>query len=276
MEAESSTGTPGPSPAPEGGSSWLVFADAGDTEAKETLAGVYDRLGHGAENGTWRNFYLTSAMELRHGENTALLNAANPEMVMALTTGMLLDSIAVRIDGPRAWHEDLTIDLVLTDEDQRHRLTLHNGALTHRTLRREPRTPAGLTLTLTKPQLLGVLAGKGLDGVTTDGDPALLTRLFSYVTQPDRASRSSPPEHRTPRKDPAEPPSRPGSSHPRRRRPGRGTLLSHQKETLVRRADLRRLTPHGGACHNVPVGTVNSGRQEKRRDVEETSAHGSR
>ncbi|MEV7671028.1 alkyl sulfatase dimerization domain-containing protein [Streptomyces sp. NPDC088752] len=163
----------------------LVFADPGGIEAKETLAQVYDRLGHGAENGTWRNFYLTSAMELRHGENAALLDTANPEMAMALTTDMLLDSVAVRIDGPRAWHEDLTLDLVLTDEDARHRLTLHNGALTHRPLRGAPRTPAGLTLTLTKPQLLGVLAGKGLDGITTDGDPALLTRLFSYVTQPD-------------------------------------------------------------------------------------------
>lgn len=163
----------------------LVLADSGDADAKEALAGVYDRLGHGAENGTWRNFYLTSAMELRHGENAALLDTANPEMAMALTTDMLLDSIAVRIDGPRAWQEDLTIDLVLTDEDKRHRLTLHNGALTHRALRREPRTPAGLTLTLTKPQLLGVLAGKGLDGTTTDGDPALLTRLFSCTTQPD-------------------------------------------------------------------------------------------
>ncbi|MFF9147469.1 alkyl/aryl-sulfatase [Streptomyces sp. NPDC014861] len=163
----------------------LVFADPGDTEAKETLAQVYTRLGHGAENGPWRNFYLTSAMELRHGENAALLDAANPEMVRALTTGMLLDSLAIRIDGPRAWHEDLTLDLVLTDEDARHRLTLHNGALTHRTLDGAPRTPAGLTLTLTKPQLLGVLAGKGLEGVTTDGDPSLLDRLFSYVTQPD-------------------------------------------------------------------------------------------
>ncbi|MFB7339142.1 alkyl/aryl-sulfatase [Streptomyces hydrogenans] len=163
----------------------LVFADPGDTEAKETLAGVYDRLGHGAENGPWRNFYLTSAMELRHGVNPALLDAAGPELLRALTTGMLLDSLAIRIDGPRAWDEDLTVDLVLTDEDTRHRLTLHNGALTHRTQGGTPRTPAGLTLTLTRPQLLGVLAGQGLDGITTDGDPALLARLLSYVTDAD-------------------------------------------------------------------------------------------
>ncbi|WP_327659932.1 MULTISPECIES: alkyl sulfatase C-terminal domain-containing protein [unclassified Streptomyces] len=46
---------------------------------------------------------------------------------------MPLDAIAIRIDGPRACDENLTVDLVLTDENTRHRLTLHNGALTHRT-----------------------------------------------------------------------------------------------------------------------------------------------
>ncbi|MCX5123787.1 alkyl/aryl-sulfatase [Streptomyces sp. NBC_00347] len=164
----------------------LVFAEPGRTDAKEALAGVYDTLGHGAENGPWRNFYLTSAMELRHGENAALLDTANPEMATALTADMLIDSIAVRIDGPRAWDEDLTIDLVLTDEGSHHRLTLHNGALTHRTVT-DPRTPAGLTLTLTKPQLLAVLAGRAPDSISTAGSPALLSRLFSYVTKADAA-----------------------------------------------------------------------------------------
>ncbi|MER5948470.1 alkyl sulfatase dimerization domain-containing protein [Streptomyces sp. NPDC001904] len=164
----------------------VVFAAPDNTDAKQTLAGVYDRLGQGSENGTWRNFYLTSAMELRHGVNAITLDTTNPEMAMALTTDMVLDSIAIRIDGPRAWADDLTVDLVLTDEDRRHRLTLHNGALTHRTVT-APRTEAGLTLTLTKPQLLGVLAGKGLDGITTDGDASLLARLLSYVTRPDTA-----------------------------------------------------------------------------------------
>jgi alkyl sulfatase BDS1-like metallo-beta-lactamase superfamily hydrolase len=150
---------------------------------------VYETLGHGAENGTWRNFYLMAAVELREGPGTILLDAANPEMVMALTTEMLIDSIAVRVDGPRAWEESLTVDLVLTDEGSRHRLTLHNGALTHRAvpLDTAPRTAAQCTLTLTKPQLLGVLAGKGLDGIQHDGDPAVLARLFSYVTEPDKS-----------------------------------------------------------------------------------------
>ncbi|UGT65231.1 hypothetical protein LTT61_00750 [Nocardia asteroides] len=41
-----------------------------------------------------------------------------------------------------------------------------------------------LTLELTKPQLLGILAGKGLDGVSHSGDPAVLQRLFGLLDTP--------------------------------------------------------------------------------------------
>nr|WP_318209639.1 alkyl sulfatase dimerization domain-containing protein [Streptomyces sp. SJL17-1] len=51
----------------------LVFADAEDTEAKNALASVYERLGRGAENGTWRNFSLSAALELRSGAGGGLL-----------------------------------------------------------------------------------------------------------------------------------------------------------------------------------------------------------
>ncbi|MFI2213893.1 alkyl/aryl-sulfatase [Streptomyces sp. NPDC020141] len=167
----------------------IVFADPSHAEAAETLAGVYERLGHGCENATWRNFYLTAAGELRHGVNPAVLDTADPELTSALTVGMLLDSVAVRVDGPSAWDEDLTVDLVLTDERRRHRLTLRHGALTHRDypLYHTSEIPAGLTLTLAKPQLLGVLAGGApdADGVRTEGDPGLLARLFSHVTAAD-------------------------------------------------------------------------------------------
>ncbi|MGR3868826.1 alkyl/aryl-sulfatase [Streptomyces graminifolii] len=167
----------------------VVFADPDNKHARNALADVYDRLGQGAENGTWRNFYLTGALELRQGPGTILLDMGGAEVAMALTVDMLIDSIAVRVDGPKAWEEDLTIDLVVTDEHRRHRLTLHNGALTHRATKADASvaTPAGLTLTLTKPQLLGMLAGKGLDGISVDGDPELLRRLFAVLAEPDKS-----------------------------------------------------------------------------------------
>ncbi|GHA96993.1 alkyl/aryl-sulfatase [Streptomyces termitum] len=174
----------------------LVFADPEDAAAKETLAGVYERLGFGAENATWRNFYLRGAQELREGVVLDVVDMTNPEMARALTVPMLIDSLAVRIDGPRAWDDDLTLDLVLTDGPGgpgapggavTRRLTLSRGALTHRELSGPPRSPAGLTLTLDKERLLGLLAGRDPAelGVGVDGDPALLARLFSYVTTPD-------------------------------------------------------------------------------------------
>ncbi|WP_405907557.1 alkyl sulfatase dimerization domain-containing protein [Streptomyces sp. NBC_00828] len=164
----------------------VVFAEPGNTEAKETLAGVYDRLGQGSENGPWRNFYLTAAMELRKGAGHVSIDTANAEMASALTVSMLLDSLAVRIDGPRAWDDRLTLDLVVIDEQRRHRVNLHNGALTHRAMpvHHTPKPHAGLTLILTRAELLGVLAGKGLTGIETDGDPELLARLLSYASEP--------------------------------------------------------------------------------------------
>ncbi|WP_369260715.1 alkyl/aryl-sulfatase [Streptomyces sp. R35] len=167
----------------------VVFADPSNTAAKEALAGVYDRLGHGAENGTWRNFYLTAALELREGPAGSDLDTAGSEIASALTVSMLLDSLAVRIDGPRAWNEHLTLDFVVIDEQRRHRVNLHHGALTHRSMpvHHTPKPHAGLTLILTRPELRGLLAGQGLAGIETDGDTELLARLLSYASEPDKA-----------------------------------------------------------------------------------------
>ncbi|MFJ2017432.1 alkyl/aryl-sulfatase [Streptomyces nodosus] len=167
----------------------LVFAAPDHEAAKEALADVYRRLGHGAENGPWRNIYLTAAQELLGNADGPAVATDASGMTSALTVGMLLDSLAVRIDGPRAAREPrLIIDLVVIDEQRRHRINLEHGALTHRSLPlyRTPRPHAGLTLTLTRPELLGLLMGKGLAGIETEGDRGLLKRLFSYVTRPDR------------------------------------------------------------------------------------------
>jgi alkyl sulfatase BDS1-like metallo-beta-lactamase superfamily hydrolase len=160
-----------------------VFADPGAAVVKELLAAVYERLGHGAENGTWRNFFLMGALELNRGAMPPPVNIAAPDMLAALSVEQLFDSIAICVNGPRAWAEALTIDWDFTDEQARYRMTLSNGALIH--------WPGGgqgeadLTVTLTKPALLGLLAGGGLAGVQTAGDAGVIQRLLSLLDQPD-------------------------------------------------------------------------------------------
>ncbi|WP_328580858.1 alkyl/aryl-sulfatase [Streptomyces sp. NBC_00370] len=165
-----------------------VFAAPDNTAAKHALAAVYETLGHGSENGTWRNFYLMGAQELRGSVAHTALETTNPEMAAALTVDMLIDSLAVRVDGPRAWHERVTMTWNVTDEGRAWHLRLSNGALTYRSAEIAGPAPApadDLTLTLTKPQLLGVLAGKGLDGVRVEGDPAALAKLTALLDTPD-------------------------------------------------------------------------------------------
>ncbi|NUT12146.1 MAG: MBL fold metallo-hydrolase, partial [Nonomuraea sp.] len=159
-----------------------VFADDTDSRARSMLAEVYTRLGHGSENGTWRNFYLVGAMELTGDVVPANLDTTSPEMLDALTLDQIFDSLAIRVDGPRAWNESLSIDWQLTDANQRHRTTLSNGALVQQS--DPPPQPVDLTLTLTRPRLLGLLAGEAADGIQHEGDMNVLSRLTAVLDDP--------------------------------------------------------------------------------------------
>lgn len=160
-----------------------VFAAPDNHEAKAALAQTYQRLGFGAENATWRCFYLTGDYELRHGVRPTALNLGGG-MAAALTIDQLFDTLAIRVNGPRAAQDSFRIEWHFTDLDTVLRLTLSNGVLIRTT---DPRSKADidLTLNLTKTQLLGILAGKGLDGIDYSGDPAVLQRLFGLLDDPD-------------------------------------------------------------------------------------------
>ncbi|MBP2320816.1 alkyl sulfatase BDS1-like metallo-beta-lactamase superfamily hydrolase [Kibdelosporangium banguiense] len=161
-----------------------VFADPNDAAARDALAEVYDKLGYGCENATWRTFYLTGAYELRHGVKPSPVTTAG--MAAALTVQQLFDSLAVRLDGPRAAAESLVIDWRFTDSGTTVRLTLSNGALIQTENPKSPATP-DLTITLTERELLGLLATQRLDGIDHDGDPAALPRLMGLLETPNEA-----------------------------------------------------------------------------------------
>ena len=163
-----------------------VFADPGDAATRDALAGIYERLGFGAENATWRSFYLTGALELRHGAKPPPVADLGAGMAGALTIEQLFDTLAIRVDGPRAAAESLAIDWHFTDTGTTVRLALSNGALIQ-TENPATKVAADLTLTLTKPQLLGLLAGRGLDGIENAGDPSALSKLIGLLDTPDPA-----------------------------------------------------------------------------------------
>ncbi|ONM46736.1 alkyl/aryl-sulfatase [Nocardia donostiensis] len=164
-----------------------VFAAPADERARQALAEVYDRLGYGAENGTWRNFFLVGARELRHGPTPVDLQTTAPQMMAALSVEMIIDSLAVRIDGPRAAETGFVMDWKLPDENRVVRMTLSNGALTQRTGTPEAplRGTANLTMTLTKQQLLGILTSADTEGVDFDGDRSVLEKLTGLLDTPD-------------------------------------------------------------------------------------------
>jgi linear primary-alkylsulfatase len=110
----------------------VVFSDPDNTEARHLQADALEQLGYQAENGTWRDFYLSGAKELRDGVTVAPVpNTASPDLVKTMTTEMLLDFLAVRLNGPKAAEKSYEFDLNLTDLDQSYLLEVGNGVLNY-------------------------------------------------------------------------------------------------------------------------------------------------
>jgi alkyl sulfatase BDS1-like metallo-beta-lactamase superfamily hydrolase len=161
----------------------VVFAQPDHDEAKKLLASSYTTLGFGAENATWRNFYLMGAKELRDGIAPQPTAVGGHDMIAALTVVQIFDSIAIRIDGPKAWALDFAVDWHFTDIDEKWRTTLSNGVFVPE--RDAPEDDVALSVTLTRPQLMSLLAGRDLDKPTFDGDVTVLQSLVGVIDTVD-------------------------------------------------------------------------------------------
>ena len=162
-----------------------VFADPENAAARELYAATLEQLAYGAENGTWRNFFLSGATELREGNFGTPTKTNAPEILAQLSVEQLLDSVAIAVDGPKAWDLDLALDITLVDENRNFRVTLRNGVLVYVQKDADPAS-AGVTLELTKPRLLALVAGDQTSpGLSIAGDPSVLTSLTSVLGRGD-------------------------------------------------------------------------------------------
>jgi alkyl sulfatase BDS1-like metallo-beta-lactamase superfamily hydrolase len=169
----------------------VVFADPQNQAARDLQADALEQLGYQAENGPWRNFYLTGAKELREGvKQLPAPNTASPDTVRAMSLDLFFDYIGMRVNGPKAAGKAITLNFVFPDTKQQYLVELSDGALSHLANRQAPKADATIRIdraTLNEIVLGGttlekeIVAGK----VKVDGDAKKLGELVALLDKFD-------------------------------------------------------------------------------------------
>ncbi len=147
----------------------VVFADPTNAAARDLQARALEQLGYQAESGPWRNFYLTGAQELRRGVAKASAGSTvSPDSIRAMPLDLFFDYLGVRLNGPKAAGQTMTINWNFTDTQEKFALALEHGALNHTANRQEK--DADATVTLTRAALNEIILG---------GKPKLEAKLAS-------------------------------------------------------------------------------------------------
>ncbi|MDO4538015.1 MAG: alkyl sulfatase dimerization domain-containing protein [Coriobacteriales bacterium] len=165
----------------------LVFADPTNEKARLLCADALEQLGYQAESGTWRNAYLTGALELRHGNVTAKIKSAqrSNDVRNNLTPDMLWDFLGISLDKEAMADDDIRINVTLSDLNKRYLLRIKNGPLLHFEDMQDEN--AQLSLTGPKAALL-LLVSHDMDQlkkfVQVEGDEALLAKIMDCMDAP--------------------------------------------------------------------------------------------
>lgn len=163
----------------------VIFAQPEHAAARELQADTLEKLGFAAENGTWRNFFLSGAMELRSGNFGTPTGTSGADIIAQLTPDMFLDGLAIQIDATQVWDLDITVRWVFGDT--RLLTRLHNGVL----LRDKDRADTVVAATITVPDgvlvhlATGDIAAAMEAGLTIDGNAGAVTQILGALQAPD-------------------------------------------------------------------------------------------
>ncbi len=170
----------------------VVFADPGNTEARELQADALEQLGYQAESATWRNAYLFGAHELRNG-SPRFRNSGGRTLISAMTAEHLFDVLGVRFDPSRFARERAVYNWTFEDLGEQHVLGVSNATIHHSpNMRRED---ADATVTLSRAVIFslfenaaGIDEALGNETLRVDGDLASVRDLFAALDVFDAAA----------------------------------------------------------------------------------------
>ena len=169
----------------------VVFADPDNVAARYLQADALEQLGYQSESGPWRDFYLTGAMELR-SNGTVLKglpgNALGSGIVRSMTPELLLDLLGVRLNGPRAGHFAIEVNLEVLDRaTESWTFGVANATLHSRRARRVPHPDVELRVSMghfaafaSGSKSLAELVGEEFQ---VEGDRDRLEEFISYLDQ---------------------------------------------------------------------------------------------
>ena len=168
----------------------LVFAEPENDAARNLLADVYRQLAFQAESGSWRNFYLTGAQELKRGILDIPAPRTNgPDVVKAVPLELYFDLLAVRLNGPKAAGKNIEINFEITDTGQKAHLFLSGGALHHRMGVTKDGIPSIRTsrdaLDAINMQSSTISELRKSGDVELSGNPLKIKALFDLIEEPE-------------------------------------------------------------------------------------------
>jgi alkyl sulfatase BDS1-like metallo-beta-lactamase superfamily hydrolase len=169
----------------------LVFAEPDNQPAKDLLADAYEQLGYQQENPGLRNAFLAGAFELRSGiPEGAPPKTGGPDLIQAMSTGLFLDFLGIRMDSTKAEDLEFTINLATPDNGEKYVLELSNATLTN--IEGYQADDADLTITINRSDLEQVMMGTKSfvaqieDGTAqTEGNLGVLEQLASTMVDFD-------------------------------------------------------------------------------------------
>lgn len=106
----------------------LVFADPKNSEGRSLLADSYEQQGYQAESAIWRNMFLSAARDLREGVKASIATQSI-DLISAIPTGLLLDSVATRLDPVAIGDKSLAINFVFSDRDEKAKVSVGNAVM---------------------------------------------------------------------------------------------------------------------------------------------------
>ncbi len=164
----------------------IIFADPTNQAARYLCADALEQLGYQSESGTWRNAYLSGAMELRGGNSDSNANRVtnSGDLTKNMTTSMLLDYMGILLDKHAMSDENFAINITVTDTNEQYLVRIQGGVLLK--FANGSADDAKVSITATKAGLSAILSGSSetfLQAARVEGDTAYMEKLILNLNQ---------------------------------------------------------------------------------------------